>query len=121
MLNQIPKSTGLSSALAKKLLLQHGSNEISKDKPKGMGAIVLEVIKEPMFILLFCCSSVYLFLGDYREGIMLLCWVLVIIFITFYQNKKTEESLSALRQLSSPRALVIRDGIEVRIPGWEKR
>ncbi len=119
MLNQIPKSSGLSSELAKKLLLQHGPNEISKDKPKGVGAIVLEVIKEPMFILLFCCGSIYIFLGDYREGIMLLCWVLVIIFITFYQNKKTEESLSALRQLSSPRALVMRDGIEVRIPGSE--
>lgn len=119
MLNQIPKSNGLSSELAKKLLLQHGPNEISKDKPKGVGAIVLEVIKEPMFILLFCCGSIYIFLGDHREGIMLLCSVLVIIFITFYQNKKTEESLSALRQLSSPRALVIRDGIEVRIPGSE--
>lgn len=119
MLNQIPKSNGISSDLAKKLLSQHGPNEISKDKPKGVGAIVLEVIKEPMIILLFCCGSIYIFLGDHREGIMLLCSVLVIIFITFYQNKKTEESLSALRQLSSPRALVIRDGIEVRIPGSE--
>lgn len=119
MLNPIPKSSGLSSDLAKKLLSQHGPNEISKDKPKGVGAIVLEVIKEPMFILLFCCGSIYIFLGDHREGIMLLCSVLVIIFITFYQNKKTEESLSALRQLSSPRALVIRDGIQVRIPGSE--
>ena len=96
MLNQIPKSNGISSDLAKKLLSQHGPNEISKDKPKGVGAIVLEVIKEPMIILLFCCGSIYIFLGDHREGIMLLCSALVIIFITFYQNKKTEESLSAV-------------------------
>jgi len=76
-------------------------------------------VKEPMFILLLSCGAVYLMLGDYSEGIILLCWVLIIIFITFYQHRKTEQSLEALRQLSSPRALVIRDGTELRIPGRE--
>lgn len=110
---------GLSSVLAKKLLLQYGPNQIAKDKPKGIFAIVQEVVKEPMFILLLGCGSIYLFLGNYNEGLMLLCWVFVIIFITFYQNKKTEASISALRQLSSPRALVMRDGEAVRIAGSE--
>jgi Ca2+-transporting ATPase len=116
-----PSSTlsGISQAEAQKLLVQYGTNEIAKDKPKGIGFIVLEVIQEPMFLLLLGCGSIYLFLGNYNEGIMLLCSVFVIIFITYYQNKKTEESLSALRQLSSPRALVIRDGKEVRISGTE--
>ena len=54
-----------------------------------------------------CCGLVYVLLGDNTEGMILLCWVFVIIFITFYQHRKTEKSLEALRQLSSPRALVI--------------
>jgi len=63
------------------------------------------------------CAALYLLFGDYTEGIVLLGWVLVIIFITFYQHQKTEKALEALRHLSSPRALVIRDGEMVHIPG----
>ena len=110
---------GISSSTAKQLLLKYGANQIAKDKPKGITAIILEVIKEPMFILLIGCGSIYVFLGNYNEGIMLLASVFVIIYITFYQNKKSEESLSALRQLSSPRAMVLRDGKAVRIAGAE--
>jgi Ca2+-transporting ATPase len=61
----------------------------------------------------------YLLLGDYREGIIMLGSTFIIIFITFYQYQKTEKALEALRTLSSPRALVIRDGQEIRIAGRE--
>lgn len=110
---------GLTSAKAAEHLKTFGYNELPSAKPKSVWQIALEVIKEPMFILLLGCGLVYLVLGDYTEGIILLCWVFVIIFITFYQHRKTEKSLEALRQLSAPRALVIRDGIETRISGRE--
>ncbi|WP_295335101.1 cation-translocating P-type ATPase [Flavobacterium sp.] len=110
---------GLTSAKAAEQLKTFGYNELPSAKPKSVWQIALEVIKEPMFILLLGCGLVYLVLGDYTEGIILLCWVFVIIFITFYQHRKTEKSLEALRQLSAPRALVIRDGIETRISGRE--
>ncbi|MDI9256810.1 cation-translocating P-type ATPase [Flavobacterium sedimenticola] len=110
---------GITTTKAVEQLKIHGYNELPSAKPKGIWQIALEVIKEPMFILLLGCGLVYLVLGDYTEGIILLCWVFVIIFITFYQHRKTEKSLEALRQLSSPRTLVIRDGIETRIPGRE--
>ncbi|TBX67663.1 cation-translocating P-type ATPase [Flavobacterium silvisoli] len=110
---------GLTSAEAAKRLKQHGYNELPSAKPKSIMQIAFEVIKEPMFILLIGCSLVYLLLGDYLEGISMVCSVSVIIFITFYQHQKTEKSLEALKQLSSPRALVIRDGTEIRIAGRE--
>jgi P-type Ca2+ transporter type 2C len=72
-----------------------------------------------MFILLISCGALYIMLGDYKEGSILLSTIFVIIFITFYQYQKTEKALEALRKLSSPRALVIRDGKEMRIPGRE--
>lgn len=82
-----------------------------------MKHIAAEVMKEPMFTLLLACSTLYILLGDYNEGIIIFCSVFVIIFITFFQHRKTEKSLDALRQLSSPRALVIRNGQEKRIAG----
>ena len=98
---------GISQEKAAELLKQYGFNELPSAKPKNVWQIALEVIQEPMFILLMFCGLVYVLLGDYTEGMILLCWVFVIIFITFYQHRKTEKSLEALRQLSSPRALVI--------------
>ena len=111
--------SGFSDNKAKELLEQFGYNELPSAKSKGILHIALEVFKEPMFLLLISCGAIYLLLGDYLEGVFLLASVLVIIFITFYQHQKTEKSLEALKQLSSPRALVIRDGKEIRIAGRE--
>src|SRR5665647_2279207 len=97
----------------------HGYNELASAKPKNILRIALEVVKEPMFLLLISCGVLYIILGDYKEGIILLSTIFIIIFITFYQYQKTEKALEALKKLSSPRALVIRDGKETRIPGRE--
>lgn len=110
---------GLSSAEASNRLKSYGFNELPAAKPKNVWLIALEVIKEPMFLLLISCGILYMFLGDYREGAILSGTILLIIFITFYQYRKTEKALDALRKLSSPRALVVRDGTEFRIPGRE--
>lgn len=72
-----------------------------------------------MFLLLISCGVLYVVLGDYREGIILSSSIFLIIAITFYQYRKTERALEALRNLSSPRALVIREGGEYRIAGRE--
>ncbi len=110
---------GLTSLEAKEILKRQGYNELPSAQPKGLGRIAIEVIKEPMFLLLMGCGSVYLLLGDYSEGVILLCWVFIIILISLYQHNKTEKSLEALRKLASPRVMVIRDGSQIRIPGRE--
>lgn len=110
---------GLTATEASERLKVHGYNELPSTKPKSIWRIAGEVMKEPMFLLLISCGVIYMVLGDYKEGAILLSTNLIIIFITFYQYRKTEKALDALRKLSSPRALVIRDGSEVRIPGRE--
>ena len=70
-------------------------------------------------MLLLACGSTYLFLGDIKEAIILLMFVVVVIAITLYQERKTERALEALRDLSSPRALVVRGGQRKRIAGRE--
>ncbi|MGV8136616.1 MAG: HAD-IC family P-type ATPase [Mangrovibacterium sp.] len=98
---------------------KEGYNELPSSKPKNLFSIALGVVKEPMFLLLVACGSLYLTLGDVKEGLMLLGFVIVIMGIEFYQEKKTEKALDALKDLASPRALVIREGIEKRIAGGE--
>lgn len=110
---------GLSTTDARAGLLSHGFNELLAARPKNVWKIALEVVREPMFLLLISCGLLYMMLGDYREGIIMLSTIFLIIFITFYQYRKTEKALDALKRLSSPRALVIRDGVEVRIAGRE--
>jgi len=110
---------GLTSAQVVEKLASEGLNMLPSSKPKNFFSIAYGVIKEPMFILLVACGSLYLVLGDLQEGIMLLCFVFVIMGIEFFQEKKTEKALDALKDMASPRALVIRDGVETRIAGVE--
>lgn len=107
---------GITSKEASEKLKQFGYNELPSAKPKNLLGIAREVMKEPMFLLLIGCGTLYMILGDYKEGAVLMSTILLIIAITFYQYRKTEKALDALKQLSSPRALVIRDGKEIRLP-----
>jgi len=108
---------GLTEEQVNKKLISEGYNELPSSKPKNFFAMAIGVVKEPMFLLLVACGTLYLILGDVREGIMLMGFVVVIMGIEFYQENKTEKALDALKDLASPRALVIRDGIEKRIAG----
>ncbi|MFH0856030.1 MAG: cation-translocating P-type ATPase [Candidatus Omnitrophota bacterium] len=109
--------TGLSETQALLRIKQEGYNELPCQKKKNIFLIFFEVIREPMLLLLIGSGLVYLFLGEARDAAMLLTFVFVVIGITFYQERKTARALEALRNLSSPRALVIRDGKQKRIAG----
>ena len=113
------QTQGLSEAEAALRLKTEGYNELPSAKPRSPFAIALDVMREPMFLLLVACAVIYLFLGDKQEALMLVSAVFVVMGITFYQERKTENTLEALRDLSSPRALVIRDGEQERIAGRE--
>ncbi|QDT73592.1 cation-translocating P-type ATPase [Lacipirellula limnantheis] len=110
---------GLSEADVSRRLLQHGHNELPSSKGRSILATAWDVVREPMFLLLLACGTIYLILGDVQEALMLLGFVFVVLGITLYQERKTERALEALRDLSSPRALVIRGGQRKRIAGRE--
>ena len=112
------KLPGLSSEKAHQKLFRDGYNEISSNR-KSSSTIVREVTSEPMFLLLVICGALYLLLGEFKEAILLLGFVVFIVFITIYQEYRTERALEALRDLTSPRALVIRDSVHKRIAGRE--
>ena len=106
----LPEQSGLSSKEAMIRLASEGYNELPSARPRSPWAIAWEVVREPMFLLLIGASTIYLLLGDLREALVLFASVFVVMAITFFQERKTERALEALRELSSPRAQVLRDG-----------
>ncbi|MBD2595603.1 cation-translocating P-type ATPase [Nostoc spongiaeforme FACHB-130] len=121
MLNQLNLDTitGLSEQEATYKLKREGFNELPSSKQRNILAIAAEVLQEPIFLLLVGCGAIYIFLGELQDALILLGFVFFIMGITLYQEQKTEHALEALRDLSSPRASVIRDGQQKRIAGRE--
>ena len=108
---------GLTSAQASELLKETGPNELPSEKKRTFLNLLAEAMTEPMFLLLIAAGVLYLALGDAMEAAMLMGFVVFVIGITVFQERKVERALTALRDMSSPRALVIRDGEQKRIPG----
>ena len=108
---------GLTAAKAAKRLQEDGPNALFGGQRRTLAAIALETLREPMFMLLLAAGGLYLLLGDRQEGLILFGLVLVVLAMTLYQEGKTERAMDALRDLTSPRALVLRDGKATRIAG----
>ena len=117
---ELTQRTGLSESEAAERLRADGFNELPGSRRRGIGRIAFEVVREPMFLLLVACGTLYLMLGELREALLLLGFVFVVMGITIVQERRTERALEALRDLSSPRALVIRDGERRRIAGRDE-
>ena len=111
--------SGLSEEEATARLASEGPNELPSQKKRNLLTIGFEVVREPMFILLIAAGSIYLCMGEAVDALMLLGFVFVVMAITIIQERRTEKALDALRDLSSPRALVVRGGVSRRIPGRE--
>ena len=109
--------TGLSTQTAIAHLNQDGPNELPSAQSRSLLAIAWGTIQDPIFLLLVGGGVIYWFLGDLQEALILLGFVLFLMGISLYQEGKTEHAIAALRDLSSPRALVIRDGQRQRIAG----
>ncbi|UWX58664.1 cation-translocating P-type ATPase [Chlorobaculum sp. MV4-Y] len=116
-LNGMP--SGLSAAEVRVRLERDGWNELPSSKKRSWVAMLIDVVREPMFLMLIACGLIYLLLGSMEDALMLLGFVVVMIFIAVVQENRTERALETLRDLTSPRALVIRDGRQQRIAGRE--
>lgn len=112
-------TAGLSEAEARLRQVRDGFNELPGRKRGGFLAAVLEIIREPMILLLIAASSLYLVIGSLREALALAGSILVVVGISIFQNQKTERALEALRELASPRAIVIRGGYQRRVAARE--
>lgn len=108
---------GLSSVEALQRQKSDGSNTLPSAKPRSLLTIARTIAFEPMFILLMSCGVIYLLLGSKQDAYILLGAVVIIMGMSLVQEHKSERALEALRDLSSPRALVLRDGELQQIAG----
>ena len=116
---QTPLPNGLSSAEAAERLRTDGPNALPRAPQRTTWRIALEVAREPMFQLLAAAVGIYLLLGERSEALVLLAFLAVIVGITLVQERRTERVLEALHDMTSPRALVWRDGERQRVAGVE--
>lgn len=115
MINDFPKCLSHEEAAVR--LAAEGPNELGTDQKRTLLNIFYEVALEPMFMLLLGAGAIYFVMGDPHEALILLGFVVIIMTVTILQERRTENVLVALRDLSSPRALAVRDGLPVRIAG----
>ena len=113
----VNKLKGLSSSEVSDRLKSFGFNEMPQPKGSAFLSFMVKLAHEPMFLLLVSGAFLYFLLGDTGESLMLLGFVVVIISITCYQERRSEKAMLAWRKLSSPRAFVIREGKGERIAG----
>ena len=111
--------SGLTSQEAARRLAADGPNELPTAKKRNLLQQAWDVVREPMLLLLVGAGSVNFLLSEPLDGVILMSFVVVVVAISIYQEHKTENALAALRDLSSPRALVVREGRQVRIAGRE--
>ena len=110
---------GLSDAEAAARLAAEGFNEIARQRKRSALRIAVEVLREPMFLFLISAGTIYLLLGETSEALLLSAFATTSVVITIVQEFRSERVLQALRDLTSPRALVIRGGVRRRIAGRE--
>ena len=106
---------GLTQALAEARLEEEGPNRLPDRDRRSFGAILLEVLREPMFALLLAAGAVYLALGDPKEAWLLMVFACLSISISVAQQLRSERVLAAMRDLAAPVSTVMRDGKRLRL------
>jgi P-type Ca2+ transporter type 2C len=119
LLDQANASIGLTGAEARARLEQEGFNELPSQGRRAWWRIAMDVMREPMFSLLIAAAVIYAVIGDSAEALVLLAFATISVSIAVVQQGRSERALDSLRDLASPRALVLRDGHRQRIPGRE--
>jgi Ca2+-transporting ATPase len=110
---------GLSHEEAARRLKRDGLNQLPKANSRNLLRIFLDVLREPMFALLLGGGLIYWLLGDTTEALLLLVFASISVSITLVQESRSERVLESLRDLASPRALVIRSGERLTIAGTQ--
>ncbi len=106
----VNKLSGLTDAEITKSRFEHGANVLKAKAKRNIFQKVLHVLMEPMFLLLFGAASIYFLVGEVTDGVIMLCCVLFVSGIEFFQEQKTDKALEALNTLSAINIRVIRNG-----------
>ena len=108
--------TGLSSEEASIRLLKYGKNELKEEEKISVVKLFLSQFKSFLIIILLAAALVSAFLGEFIDASVILFTVILAGVLGFVQEYRAEESIKLLKSLTSPEAMVVRDGKEVKVP-----
>ena len=98
---------------------RYGYNQIDTDRKGAYAKLLIDILKEPMLILLFAVSAIYLIIGDYGEALFMFLAIVAVSAISFYQDNRSKKALKALEKLNEPLSVVIRNARVLEIPTRE--
>lgn len=110
---------GLTDTQVKNAQHNFGFNEMISHKKSSWYNLLLDILKEPMLILLFAVTIIYLIVGNYAEALFMFGAIVAVSAISFYQDNRSKKALEALEKLNEPLSLVIRNTQPVKIPTRE--
>ena len=111
--------TGLSNDEVVASRKKWGFNSLEHQKKNHLLISIIEIVKEPMFLLLFVAASIYYITGDYGDGIFMTIAILLVATISLFQEARSRNAIDALKKLSQPKSRVIRNGKIIEIPSEE--
>ena len=112
-------SFGLSCNEAKKRLLQYGENKLISQKKKTVLELFMEQLKDVMIYILFAAAIISFIMGEITDSVIILIVIFINAIIGVLQESKAEKALEELTKLSTPKALVRRDGEIIEVPSEE--
>ncbi|MBS9524157.1 cation-translocating P-type ATPase [Litoribacter ruber] len=115
-MEQLHQFTGLNAAEVLSSREKHGANLMPTDSRWRWLELLKEVVLEPIFLILLAAASIYFFLGEYQEGIIMLIAIGLVSGISLFQERKSQNAIDALKRMSSPKAKVFREGELLTIP-----
>ncbi|MBB5172138.1 cation-translocating P-type ATPase [Texcoconibacillus texcoconensis] len=110
------ENVGLSNREASARLAEFGTNELSEQKPRSPFSVFVSQFNDFMIFILLAATLISGLLGEYIDAITILIIVFINGCLGFFQERKAERSLLALKKLSAPEMTVLREGSWVKIP-----
>lgn len=110
---------GLSKAEVAESRIKNGANSLDHQDKNNFWTSVVEICKEPMFLLLATATSIYFITGEHSNGIFMSIAIILIASISLYQESKSKNAIQALEKLTQPKSKVIREGIIMEIASEE--
>ena len=114
-----PKLQGLTNEEVTLSREKNGSNSLEHQDKNHFITSLIEMIKEPMFLLLLLATSIYFITSEYSNGIFMLVAIILVSTISLYQESKSRNAIEELKKLSQPKSKVIRNGEIIEIPSEE--
>ncbi len=110
---------GLSNDEVLQSRTKNGVNSIVHQDNNNFFTSLIEMVKEPMFLLLLTATSIYFITGDFGNGIFMAVASILVSTISLYQESKSRNAIEALKKLSQPKSKVIRNSEIIEIPSEE--